>query len=244
MLTRIYKLLLHLYPDSHRSTFGPEMVSVFEQTRANAGRQGAIHGAAFILRELSALICDAVRAQMESAPSCGEPWIWSFEAPIAAILLYVFWVWRSQEMGMWGFFFPGTYLVVIGLGGLGAWLIGRECLVIGRRHRWRRTVIVFSILGLAVPTAARAVESTWARYLLTRDATFAFHLPGIQVVVTDDVSDQGRKQGLTFSRILTHSDGRPMMMLHHTNGDTPPYLLFGALAAGALALRSRRTAVI
>ena len=218
------------------------MVSVFEQTRANAGRQVAIHGAAFILRELSALICDALRAQMESAPSCGEPWIWSFEAPIAAILLYVFWVWRSQEMGMWGFFFPGTYLVVIGLGGLGAWLIGRECLVIGRWHRCRRAVIVFSILGLAVPTLARAVESTWARYLLTRDATFAFHLPGIQVVVTDDVSDQGRKQGLTFSRIRTHSDGRPMMMLHHTNGDTPPYLLFGALAAGALARKSRRTA--
>jgi hypothetical protein len=242
MLTRIYKLLLHLYPDSHRSTFGPEMVSVFEQTRANAGRHGAIHRAAFILREISALICDASRAQMESAPSCGEPWIWSFEAPIVAILLYAFWVWRSEEMGVWGFFFPGTYLVVIGLGGLGAWVIGRECFVIGRWHRWRRAVIVFSVLGLALPIAARAVESAWARYLLAQDAGFAFHLPGIQVVVTDGLSDQGRKQGLTFSRIMTHSDGRPMMMLHHTNGDTPPYLLFGALAAGALALKSRRTA--
>ena len=241
MLTRIYKLLLHLYPDSHRSTFGPEMVSVFEQTRANAGRKRAIRRAAFILREFSALAGDAFRAQTESRPSCGEPWIWSFEAPIAAILLYAFWVWRSEEMGVWGFFFPGTYVVVIGLGGLGAWLIGRECFLIGRWHRWRRAVIVFSILGLAVPIAARAVESAWARYLLAQDAGFAFHLPGIQVVVTDDVSDQGRMQGLTFSRILTHSDGRPMMMLHHTNGDTPPYLLFGALAAGALALKSRRT---
>lgn len=106
MLTRIYKLLLHLYPDSHRSTFGPEMVSVFEQTRANASRQGVIHHAALTLRELSALICDAFRAQMKSAPSCGEPWIWSFEAPIAATLLYAFWVWRSEEMGVWGFFFP------------------------------------------------------------------------------------------------------------------------------------------
>lgn len=77
---------------------------------------------------------------------------------------------------------------------------------------------------------------------MTQDEGFAFRLPGIQVVVTNDVSDQGRKQGLTFSRILMHPDGRPMMMLHHTNTDTPPYLLFGALAAGALALKSRRTA--
>ena len=88
---------------------------------------------------------------MESAPSCSEPWIWSFEAPIAAILLYAFWVWRSEEMGMWGFFFPGTYLVVIGLGGLYAWLIGRECFVVRRWHRWGRAAIVFSVLGLALP---------------------------------------------------------------------------------------------
>ncbi len=242
MLARVYKLLLHLYPDSHRSTFGPEMTSVFEQTRADAARRGPIYRVTFILRELSALIWDAFGAQMESASSCGEPWIWSLEAPITAILLYAFWVWRSEEMGVWGFFFPGTYLVVIGLGGLSAWLIGRECLVIGRWHRWRRTVIVFFVLGLAVPIAERAVESAWAKYLLAQDAGFAFRLPGIQVVVTDDVSDQGQGKGLTFSRILTHSDGRSMMMLQHTNGDTPPYLLFGALAAGALALKSRRTA--
>jgi MYXO-CTERM domain-containing protein len=165
------------------------------------------------------------------------------EAPIAAILLYAFWVWRSEEMGMWGFFFPGTYPVVIALGGLGAWLIGRECVLVRRWHRWRRAAVVFSILGLAVPIAARMVESAWARYLSADDAGFAFRLPGIQVVVTDSVSGQ-RQKGLTFSRVLTYSDGRPMVMLHHTDGDTPPYLLFGALAAGALALRSRRTALI
>ena len=242
MLTRIYKLLLNLYPVSHRSTFGPEMISVFEQARKDAARHGAIRRTTFILRELFALICDAFRAQMESSPSCREPWIWSLEAPIAAILLYAFWVWRSEEMGVRGFFFPGTYLVVIALGGLGAWLVGRECLVIGRWHRWRRVVIVFLFLGLAVPNAVRAVESAWAKYLLVQDAGFAFRLPGIQVVVTDDLSNQDGGKGLTFSRILTHSDGRPMMMLHHTNGDTPPYLLFGALAVGALALKSRRTA--
>jgi MYXO-CTERM domain-containing protein len=163
------------------------------------------------------------------------------EAPIAAILVYAFWVWRSEEMGMRGFFFPGTYLVVIGLGGLSVWLIGRECVVVRRWYRWRRAVTIFFMLGLAVPIAARLVESAWARYMLDHDAGFAYHLPGIQVVVTDDVPSEGQK-GLTFSRILTHSDGRPMVMLHHTSGDTPPYLMFGALAAGALALRSRRTA--
>ena len=241
MLTKMFKLLLHLYPDGHRSTFGQEMLSLFEQTRAETDRQGAIHRAAFAVRELSALIRDAFRAQMESAPSCREPWIWSLEAPIAAILLYAFWVWRSEEMGMWGFFFPGTYPVVIALGGLGAWVVGRECVLVWRWHRWRRAAVVFSILGLAVPISARMVESAWARYLLANDAGFAFHLPGIQVVVTDSVSGQ-RQKGLTFSRVLTHSDGRPMVMLHHTDGDTPPYLLFGALVAGALALRSRRAA--
>ena len=241
MLTKMFNLLLHLYPDGHRSTFGQEMLSLFEQTRSEADRQGAIHRAAFNVRELSALICDAFRAQMESVPSCREPWIWSLEAPIVAILLYAFWVWRSEEMGMWGFFFPGTYPVVIALGGLGAWVVGRECVLVWRWHRWRRAAVVFSILGLAVPISARMVESAWARYLLANDAGFAFHLPGIQVVVTDSVSGQ-RQKGLTFSRVLTHSDGRPMVMLHHTDGDTPPYLLFGALVAGALALRSRRAA--
>lgn len=163
---------------------------------------------------------------------------------MAAILLYAFWVWRSQEMGMWGFFFPGTYVMVIGLGAPGAWLIGRECTVIGRWRRWGRVAVVFFSLGLALPISARVVESAWARYLLAHDANFSFHFPGMQVAVTDGVSDAGQKQGLTFSRILAHSDGRPMAMLHHTNRDAPPYLLFGALAAGALALRSRRTAFI
>jgi hypothetical protein len=39
-------------------------------------------------------------------PPCGESWMWSLEAPIAAALLYAFWVWRAKEMGVWGFFFP------------------------------------------------------------------------------------------------------------------------------------------
>jgi hypothetical protein len=242
MLIKIYKLLLHSYPDGHRAKFGQEMVSVLEQAQEETVGRGAVYRATFVIRELSALILDAFRAQMESASSSSEPWIWSLEAPIAAIVLYAFWVWRSEEMGMHGFFFPGTYLVVVVLGSLSAWLIGRECAVIQRWHRWRRAAIVFSISALAVPLAARTVESAWASYALTHDAGFAFHLPGIQVAATDDLPNLEQK-GLTFSRILTHSDGRSMTLLQHTTKDTPPYLFLGAIAVGALAFRSRRTAL-
>ena len=241
MLIGIFKLLLHLYPDSLRSTFGPEMTSVFAQKWAEAGRDGAVRRAALALREISALICDAFRAQMESVPSSGEPWIWSMEAPAAAILLYSFWVWRLEESGIWGFFFPGTYVLVTALGALSAWIIGREFTLLRRRHAWRRVAIVFAVLGFALPMTVLGVESAWAKYLLARDAAFTFHLPGIQVAVTAGRPDLARK-GLTFSRILTQPGGTRMVMLQHTGDSTPPYLFFGALAAGALALKSRRTA--
>src|SRR6266542_303765 len=177
MLTRIYSLFLRLYPDHHRSEFGSEMISVFEQTKAEAGGKSVGHRAAFIAREFSGLVRDAFQAQMQMVPASSEPWIWSLEAPITAILLYSFWIWRSEEMGMWGFFFPGTYLVIMGLGGLGVLLIGRECVVVRAWHRWRRAAAVFLILGLAVPIAARVVEEAWARYLLAHDASFAFRVP-------------------------------------------------------------------
>ena len=243
MLTRIYSLFLRLYPDSHRSEFGGEMVFVFEQRKAEAASKGLGHSVAFIAREFAGLVRDAFQAQMQVVPARNEPWIWSLEAPITAILLYSFWVWRSEEMGMWGFFFPGTYLLVLSLGGLGAWIIGRECVVVRAWHRWRRAAAVFLIFGFAVPIAARGVEEAWAKYLLAHDLNFSFRVPGIEVVVADAVPDQSQRRGLTFSRILTHHDGRPMTMIHHTNGNTPPYLLFGALVVGALALKSRRTAL-
>ena len=106
MLTGIYRLLLRLYPDNHRSEFGEEMVSVFEQAKAEAAGKGAGHSLTFIVHEFSGLVLDAFQAQMQMVPISSEPWIWSLEAPIAAILLYSFWVWRSEEMGMRGFFFP------------------------------------------------------------------------------------------------------------------------------------------
>ena len=240
MLTGIYRFFLHLYPDNHRSEFGEEMVSVFEQAKAEAAGKGAGHSLTLIVHEFSGLVLDAFQAQMQMVPISSEPWIWSLEAPIAAILLYSFWVWRSEEMGMRGFFFPGTYLVVMGLGGLGAWIVGRECVVF---RRSRRALAVFLILGLTVPIAARVVEEGWARYLLAHDASFAFRVPGIEVVVADGVSDQSQRRGLTFSRVLMRSDGRAMTMIHYTNDNTPPYLLCGAVIAGALALESRRTAL-
>ena len=78
--------------------------------------------------------------------------------------------------------------------------------------------------------------------MLGRDSGYVYHLPGIQVTVSDSAADEGQQQGRTFSRVLTHDDGRPMMMIHHTDRNAPPYFLLGAVAVGILALRSRRTA--
>src|SRR3954466_9959870 len=100
MLTRIYRLFLGLYPDNYRSEFGSEMISVFEQRKAEGGGKGVVYRAVFVVREFSGLVRDAFRAQMQMAPGSREPWIWSVEAPITALLLYSFWVWRCEEMGM------------------------------------------------------------------------------------------------------------------------------------------------
>src|SRR5258707_1174412 len=99
MLTRLYILLLYLYPDHYRSKFGGEMISVFEQAHADASRKDRGLRFAFGIRELCGLIADVFRVQAQMADSCPEPWIWSLEAPVAAVLLYGFCVWRAEEMG-------------------------------------------------------------------------------------------------------------------------------------------------
>jgi hypothetical protein len=102
--------------------------------------------------------------------------------------------------------------------------------------------VFFFIFALMVPVVARTAEEAWARFLLAGDATFTFSIPGIQVVAEEGTSDWSRTPGLTFSRVLTNSDGRVITMLHHTGGDTPPYLFCGAVLVAALAFWSRRTA--
>jgi hypothetical protein len=183
VLTSLYKLLLYLYPDHHRSTFGAEMTAVFRQARAEACNENAAHRTGFYIREFSGLIRDALQLQTQTTGVSEEPWVWSLEASITAILLYSFCVWRAEEMGIWGFFFPGTYVLVAVLGGLGAWLVGRECAIIRSWHRWRRALAVFFIFALMLPAVARTAEEAWARFLLARDATFMFHVPGIMEIL-------------------------------------------------------------
>lgn len=242
MLTSLYKLLLHLYPDHHRSKFGAEMTAVFRQARSQACNENAARRTSFYIREFTGLIWDALQLQILATGESEEPWVWSLEASITAVLLYSFCIWRAEEMGVWGFFFPGTYLLVTVVGGLGAWIVGRECAIIRSWHRWRRALVVFFIVALIVPIIARVAEEGWARLLLAGDPTFTYSIPGIQVVVEEGTSDWSRTPGLTFSRVLTNSDGRIMTMLHHTSGDTPPYLFFGAVLVAVLAFWSRRTA--
>ncbi len=76
MFSRIYKLLLRLYPAQHRSTFEAEMISVFEQARADASRNRT----GFYVREFSGLIRDALRVRVRTARSRREPRIWSVAA--------------------------------------------------------------------------------------------------------------------------------------------------------------------
>jgi hypothetical protein len=69
VFSRIYKLLLRLYPVQHRSKFEAEMISVFEQARADASRNRA----GFYAREFCGLIRGAWRSRR-------EPMTWSVVA--------------------------------------------------------------------------------------------------------------------------------------------------------------------
>jgi hypothetical protein len=244
MLTTLYKLFLHLYPVQCRSSFGNEMVSVFRQAHADARRKHMGHRIAFCVREFSGLIGDAFQVQMQTAMSCPEPWVWSLEAPFAALILFGFCVWRAEEMGIWGFFFPGTYVLVAGIGGLAAWMIGRNCTFTRSRHHWKRGIAILSVFALILPIVTWGVEESWARFLLTRQAAFTFQIPGIDVVIEQGSMPQNTLTGLTFSRYLIDAHGHTMTMLHHTGGDTPLYLFYGAILTAMVAFWSRRTTVL
>jgi hypothetical protein len=55
---------------------------------------------------------------------------------------------------------------------------------------------------------------------------------------------QNTLTGLTFSRYLIDAHGHTMTMLHHTGGDTPLYLFYGAILTAMVAFWSRRTTVL
>jgi hypothetical protein len=240
--TKLYELLLYLYPERYRSEFGAEMTSVFRRARAEACKDRAARRMIFYSREFFGLARDAFHIQTQTATNSEEHWVWSLEASMTAILLYSVCVWRAEEVGIWGFFFPGTYLLVALLAGIGAWLVGRECAILRCLHRWKRALVFFLILALVVPAVIQSVEATWARFLLAGSGTFRFSVPGISVLVEPGTLDVSRTPGLTFSRLLTRSDGRIISMVHHTGAGTPPYLFGGGLLVAAMAFWSRRTA--
>src|SRR5215469_12769316 len=62
----IYQRLLALYPETHRQQFGEEMMTVFEQVRADIRDKGASARAAFCVREMSGLLNGAIGEHMRA----------------------------------------------------------------------------------------------------------------------------------------------------------------------------------
>jgi Ca2+-binding EF-hand superfamily protein len=80
MLLRLYRSFLHLFPARYRSTFGPEMTSVFQQRQAEVWKQGLFYCFTFLVREFMSLISTAIRewARQSDAP---EPQLAAGAAP-------------------------------------------------------------------------------------------------------------------------------------------------------------------
>jgi hypothetical protein len=237
----LYRLLLQLYPGRLRSAFSTEMISVFRDAKADVWKQSVRRRAAFCFREFHGLIRDAWRAQTQLSNACPEPWLWSFETPLVALLLFSLGVCFAQELGIWGFFFPGTYLIVAPLMGIGAWMVGRECTLMRWRRSWKQTLTVALVCTIGIPVAAKITKEGWTRLSLLRGDTLEYRLPGIDVSIHQGEIME-RQPGLTFSRTVNGSKGGVITMLHHTDAHTPPYLFFTGVLAMALALWSRRTA--
>ena len=72
-MNTLYRLLLHLYPVNHRSTFGAEMMIVFQQAQAGMRRKGAGARVKFSLRECIGLVRGAVQEQSQ-ALGCSSLW--------------------------------------------------------------------------------------------------------------------------------------------------------------------------
>jgi len=62
----IYQRLLALYPETHRQQFGEEMMTVFEQVRADIRDKGASARAAFCVREIAGLLNGAIGEHMRA----------------------------------------------------------------------------------------------------------------------------------------------------------------------------------
>lgn len=58
-ITRVYRLLLRMYPRQYADQFGAEMISVFEQAAEEQLKNGRVAFVRFVLRELAGLAAGA-----------------------------------------------------------------------------------------------------------------------------------------------------------------------------------------
>jgi hypothetical protein len=63
----LYRRLLYLYPSGHRYEYGEEMVAVFREAQAEARQKRPLGRAAFCVREVGGLLCDALQERLRSA---------------------------------------------------------------------------------------------------------------------------------------------------------------------------------
>jgi hypothetical protein len=231
---------LRLYPRAHRQTFGAEMIDVFEQARREARARGRTARLSWYMREIIGLAADVVRAWLTAAPH-PEPWIWSLEAPAIAVAMYALGVTAAHEFGLWGFFYPATYVATLGVIVAAAWFAGRTC-TLRRPRRSARALAAGVLLSLfLVPASIRALEDARSAKLLRTGATTSFVMPGMQVTTLPGASQPRHVPGLTFSRTFADETGA-ITLVHHRDSTAPPYLALGALLAGFTAFVSRRRA--
>lgn len=63
ILTRVYRLLLRMYPRDYAEQFGVEMTSVFEQAAVEHWKKGRLAFVRFVFRELTGLAARAREAR-------------------------------------------------------------------------------------------------------------------------------------------------------------------------------------
>ena len=244
MITRLFGVAVRLYPRDHRATFGAEMAFVFEQAWADARARGVLTVITFGLRECIGLIVQACRLHFSARGDRGESWLRSLEAPVVVGVLYAVGVAAAQELGVWGFFFPVTYVVAIVLVATAAWIAGRSPSTPGGLPRARSLGLATVLFVLVMAWSVRATEDAWARRVLSQHTRVAFTIPGIQVSSEDGVAPPPRVPGLTFSRVVGNDRGNALTLLHHRDHSSPPYLAVGGLCAALAAFISRRRAVL
>jgi hypothetical protein len=237
---RLFRLLLRLYPASWRAVFGAEMLGTFQE-----GYAVARHKVRFRLREFVGLALGAVREWNRLAQQSPEPWLRSLEAPLLVFLLYGFGFYVSVNMELWAngpLLFPGSYVLLAGSCGVGAWIVGRHCTVFQPR-RFLLTVILSAACLIAIPYGVRATESAWINHLLNADGNFHYHLPGVWVTI-ESHNQKGVPLPLGSNWILfiqRNTDGRALYVRHSLRSDSPPYGLVTGFLFMVLALYARRT---